>query len=91
MHCQSYALETGKYLLRLEKNIFTHYIQFVLVIYILRTGYLHIMYSLYWLYIFYVQVIYTLCTVLLLLFTFYVCVVFTFIYGLVSYSTALQC
>ena len=45
MHCHSYALETGKYLLRLENKIYTRCIQFVLVIYILRTGYLHIMYS----------------------------------------------
>jgi len=45
MHCHSYALETGKYLLRLEKKKFTHCIQFLLVIYILRTSYLHIMYS----------------------------------------------
>jgi len=65
MHCHSYALETGKYLLRLENKIYTRCIQFVLVIYILRTDYLHIMYSFFYCYLHFTSTLFSLlCTIL---------------------------
>jgi hypothetical protein len=66
MHCHSCALETDKYLSHLENmQIVYSTVQFVFVIYTLRTGYLHIVCSFFYCYLHFTFMLLSLfCTVL---------------------------